>query len=295
MQSFYVWANYLWKTWAPLKLSPMYSTLIDFAPWSAPFLLSAVTVLGITALLLWRRRSWPGILGLWICYLLCLVPMLGLTEHPHFACDRYSFVVSIFYSVLLSAAVLKLLHRFSHPAIPGTVCAALLLTFSLLSYRQCEVWRGDRQLLPHIIATLGDHPACAKVEWLYGTTLVRQGEQRQAEQAFRNSIRADANYARAYVNLADVLMDQKKSGEAIATYRQAVNLAPDNAQAREGLAVALGTEQRFDEAAAEFREVLRRNTNNANAWQNLAITVHQLGQTNLSREYYARAQQIRRQ
>jgi hypothetical protein len=295
MQSFYVWANYLWKTWVPLKLTPMYATLISFNPWSAPFLLSAAAVLGISALLLWRRRSWPGVLGLWICYLLWLVPTLGLTEHPHFACDRYSFVVGILWSVLLSAAALKLLPKFSHPAIPGTACAGLLLTFSLLSYRQCQVWRSDAQLLPHIITRLENHPARAKVEWLYGTTLSRQREWPKAEQAFRNSIRADDHYALAYVHLADVLMDQGKSSEAISTYERALELAPDKADARQGLAIALGTENRLDEAATQFREVLRRDTNNASAWQNLALTVHRLGQTNLSREYLARAQQIRRE
>ena len=294
MQSFYVWANYLLKTVWPSELTPMPAALISFNPWSGAFLLSAAAVLGVSVLLFLRRRVWPGVAGLWLCYLICLGPLLGLTEHPHFACDRYSFVISVFFSVLLGAAALKFLPRFSHPAIPAFACVGLLLGLAMLSHRQSLVWRANHRLLPHIIAHLGQHPARAKVQWLYGTTRVLQRDWAGAEMAFRQAAQANPNYAEPHAHLGDALLDQGRPGEAIREFRRAVELDPAHATARQGLGIALGMEKRFDEAVDEFRELLRRDEHNANAWRNLGLTVQQLGQTNLSHEYFARAGQIHR-
>src|SRR5665213_620791 len=52
-QSAYISAYYVWKPWWPTHLSPLYDTLVDFDPLSAPFLLSmaAVAVASIGAVL----------------------------------------------------------------------------------------------------------------------------------------------------------------------------------------------------------------------------------------------------
>jgi hypothetical protein len=88
MQAFYVWAYYVWKPWLPFHLSPIYATLVQFNPNTWPFWLSAGFVAGATMLFLRRWRQWPWALALWASHLVLLAPMLGLTEHPHCACDR---------------------------------------------------------------------------------------------------------------------------------------------------------------------------------------------------------------
>ena len=80
MQASYIWAYYLWKPWAPLHLSPVYTNLLSFNPLSAPFLASAGLVAGLTAFLWRKRRQWPWALGLWICHLVLLLPALEFTR-----------------------------------------------------------------------------------------------------------------------------------------------------------------------------------------------------------------------
>ena len=107
MQACYVWGYFLWKPWAPFGLSPVYTTLVEFNPMGWPFWLSAALVAGATVWLACEWRQWPGALALWAAYLVLLVPVLGLTEHPHYPSDRYSYIPAMLWSVLLSAALLK--------------------------------------------------------------------------------------------------------------------------------------------------------------------------------------------
>src|SRR5205814_8162215 len=93
--------------WVPLDLSPVYTTLVRVKSGGGRFWLSVIEVLGLSGLLIWQRKRWPAGLALWVCHLALLVPVLGLTEHPHSPCDRYSYLVNVLWSVLIAAGLLK--------------------------------------------------------------------------------------------------------------------------------------------------------------------------------------------
>lgn len=295
MQAFYVWGYYIWKQLFPFNLSPTYTTLDEFNPWAAPFLLSALGVAGATAALLWKGRARPGLLALWLCYLALLVPVLGLTEHPHRAYDRYSYLVAILGSLLLSVAFVRVWNVRATRRFAFAMAAAMLVLCGAASVAQCRIWTSNHTLLPHIIAQLGDDPARAPQDLVYGVILMREGHLPEAEHSFRNAIRFNPKYVDAYANLGDVFMDQDKAAEAVPNYRRALELDPRDLHARQGLAVALGSLQQYEEAVPHFKEVLRIDPNNANAMHNLALTVAKLGQTNLARAYYARGKQLRQE
>src|SRR6185436_14192713 len=107
MQGFYVWAWFLWKMVLPLNLSPLYTNLLKVDPAGATFVLSLLLIVAVSVWFVWRRKRWPGALAAWVAYLVILVPMLGLTEHPHFPSDRYSLLPAIAISVGISLALLK--------------------------------------------------------------------------------------------------------------------------------------------------------------------------------------------
>src|SRR5712691_814968 len=66
---------YLWKTVAPVSLSPLYERGV-VNPWATPFLLSYGGVLTITALALACRRRAPGLPAAWLAYVVTLLPVL---------------------------------------------------------------------------------------------------------------------------------------------------------------------------------------------------------------------------
>lgn len=168
MQSCYIWTYYLWKPWAPVRLAPVYTSLISFNLYAAPFLASAGLVVALTAFLVWQRRRWPCALALWICHLTLLAPAIGLTEHPHYPSDRYSYVQGVLWSVLLAAGLLHLRPRPTLFVTCATVLATLVALTGFLSLRQMRIWHDSVRLFECTLSALGDHPYRADLHWRLG-------------------------------------------------------------------------------------------------------------------------------
>src|SRR5438128_5632625 len=73
--SMYGVSFYLWKTVAPVNLSPLYELPPTVNPWAPPFLLSSDLVLAITAIVLAFRRRVPGLPAAWVAYTVALSPV----------------------------------------------------------------------------------------------------------------------------------------------------------------------------------------------------------------------------
>ena len=77
VQTVYGLIFYLWKTLLPLDLSPLYE-MERLALFEWRFILSAVVLVAITALLFASRRRWPWALACWVFYGVILLPYAGV-------------------------------------------------------------------------------------------------------------------------------------------------------------------------------------------------------------------------
>src|SRR6266700_5914769 len=103
---------YLWKMVVPLNLSPLYPLSPIVNPWAMPFVLSYTTVLAITAIALALRRRVPGPRAAWSAYVVVLLPVLGIFQSgPQIAADRYTYLASLGWAILVSAGVLSYWRR----------------------------------------------------------------------------------------------------------------------------------------------------------------------------------------
>lgn len=236
MQAFYVWLYYVWKPLVPFGLAPHYTTLIDFHRWGLPFVFSVFGVIGISFIALWKARQWPAFAVSWLCHLILLVPMLGLTEIYHVAGDRYSYGVSILFSVWLAAGLLKIREhsRWVKPVYFTVlvVCAFL----AVLTIRQLKVWKNSIALYSHTLRRVGD---------------VRFSEY-------------------LHSRLADALYRDGRLNEALDHYSTALRLNPALPEANEGMANALSASKRIPEAIKYYRAALAANPNLPAALNNLA-------------------------
>ena len=107
-QAGYIWAYFAWKPLVPLHLAPVYTTLVSFRPSDALFVASVLGVGLVTVWLFFLRRRMPGLFALWLFHLVLLVPVLGLTEHPHYANDRYGHLPALLWSIALAVGVVQL-------------------------------------------------------------------------------------------------------------------------------------------------------------------------------------------
>jgi len=259
MQAFYLWAYYVWKSLLPLDLGPFYTTLLGNRPFAPAFTASALAVLGVSGLLFARRRVWPAAFALWLAHLGLLVPMLGLTERPHYPHDRYAIVNGVLIALATAACLWSARGR---PWRRSALAAgALLVGLCVLgSLRQVRVWENDfvffEELLRRVPATSHYRTvALLKV----GNAHADAGDDAKAEARYREALAlsSDTTFVQLPFNFGNTLSRQGKWAEAEAAYAQAVALAPRHLGARNNYGIALTQLGKLEAACAQFKEALR--------------------------------------
>ncbi len=170
MQAAYAWIYYIWVPFWPVRLTPVNPVLVDFDPWSAPFVTSALALVIFTLLC----SAWPAArrtLGpFWLAHLCVLAPLIGLVEHPYYPCDRYSAFPQ---GVLTAALVMGLVQWQRVPYRRLALAAGLVAGSGLgvLSVRQTEIWRDTPALFQRIADGLS--PAASPLMYFQRPALVR--------------------------------------------------------------------------------------------------------------------------
>ena len=252
MQAFYIWAYYAWRPLLPFNLSPVYTTLVSFDPFSTPFLASAGWVSAVTLWLVWKRRQWPTLLASWICYLVLLVPVLGLTEHPHYPSDRYSLVVGILWSLLAAGGLAKWTHP---PAQRWAAILAVSLVTALcawLTVRQIGIWKDSPTLFTHMIRELGDDPYRADIYWRLGVARLNQGQRAEAINSFRQVLEIDPHEVIAHHYLAQIAFNDGNYEVARQHYAEVLRTDKHNAEVHRLYAECCFQTARWDEAQIYF-------------------------------------------
>src|SRR5437016_1102153 len=148
--SVYGLSFYLWKTVAPVNLSPLYELPPTVNQWAPQLLPSYGLVVAITALVLALRRPLPGLLAAWVAYVVVLLPVLGIFQSgPQIAADRYTYLASLGWALLAGAGLLSASRR--HPVLSTGLALVLLVGLGSLTWSQAQVWHDSEKLWSHAI------------------------------------------------------------------------------------------------------------------------------------------------
>jgi tetratricopeptide (TPR) repeat protein len=192
MQACYVVGYYAWKPWSPTALAPAYPTLHAFEPLSWVFVASALALVVVTAAAFLLRRRWPALAAAWICHGVVLIPVLGLSEYPHSAFDRYAHL----HGLLWAAAIAGLLAAcWPQPILRRLVTtglAAVCLCLAGLSVLQIPMWRDTLSLYEGIVDRFGKHPGRGRFDEVLGVYQLRAGRTNEAVRAFQRAVDYDA-------------------------------------------------------------------------------------------------------
>ena len=295
MQAFYVWAYFVWKPLAPFDLSPVYTTLVSFDPSGWPFVTSALFVVGLTYLLFRKRRQWPLVWALWICHLLFLIPALGLTEHPHYASDRYSYVPGILWAALLAGGLLKACHRSKMCAWAIVIVIVLTTSLATMSARQTRTWHDTVTLFEYMIAKLGDNPYRADIHLRLGGHYLELGKLDDAIVQYRQIVPFMPKNSELHNNIGILLMKRGRLDEALLELREAASLNPQAASLRKNLGEVLNRQERFEEAIVEFQEAVRLTPSDAEAHNSLGLVLIKQGQLDKAINHFQEAVKLQPQ
>lgn len=257
MQACYIWAYYLWKPLLPFHLSPFYTRLISFEAFEWEFVASFLVVGGLTALLFRQRRSWSGVWLVWLCHLCVLIPVLGLTEHPHFASDRYSYVAAVPWSVTIAVVIVRLWPRRALRTTALLVAGVVIVALGGPSASQAVVWRGTETLGLHLVAQMGDHPHRFDIYRRMSVALRDEGKAAESNAYFLKSLKGDPHAAEKSLSQARPLEDQGQSQAAFAQYLIASQLRPGLAEPRFRLGTILLADDRAADALPFLQEAVR--------------------------------------
>jgi Flp pilus assembly protein TadD len=279
---FYSFWFYPWKWLAPLRLSPLYELPDQVRLLDARFLLPALTVIAVTALLLALARRWPAGLAAWAHSAIVLVPISGVV-HAGFqlAHDRYSYLSGFGFCLLAGAAVAAVAQladarRISRPVAAVAATAGLLAVAGLgaATWQQTQIWRSGETLWS---AGIDADPECTICWNNLGYTLMVKGDHRGAEPFLRKAIALRPHRARTWNNLGSVLAATGRMEEAAVAFEHAVARGPSLADAVGNLGAAYARLGRYDEAVAQLRRALELDPTLRDARINLAYALMNQG------------------
>ncbi|HEX7938528.1 MAG TPA: hypothetical protein VF483_06010, partial [Gemmatimonadaceae bacterium] len=192
---------YLWKTLAPLNLSPIYPMPETVPLASAPYVASYITVAAILLFIVlgWRRRT--GIAAALLGFLVIVLPMLGIVQNgPQVAADRYTYHPAAALALLAGAGFAAAWRRRRELTVLGGV--TLLGTWSAMTVRQTRYWHDSESLWRHAVAVV---PYSAVAHDGFGTVLLRKDSVQAAMLEYQRAANLSPNYADAEANLAIAL------------------------------------------------------------------------------------------
>ncbi len=248
---------YLWKTVAPLNLSPMYELPVKIDPWSTPFILSNNLVLIFLVLPFALSHRLPGLLAAWLAYVVILLPVIGIVQNgPQIAADRYTYLSCLGWAIMAGAGVFYCWR----PLVRGRigqrtfvfingVAAVVVVGLGGLTWKQAQVWHDSERLWRYAISV---GPESKIAHYNLGVDMYKRGELGEAIKHLRQVLRINPAFAQAHNNLGVALFKGGKLTEASEHFCQALRLGYDKAQ--KNLTVAFARLGKGEEAVKRCGE-----------------------------------------
>ncbi len=223
-------------------------------------LVGIAVILGILGLM---RQSWSrSALFISSCFLITLLPVLGLIDNPIF---RYSLVFDHFQylaSMAPLAGAAAVLTRAAESIFPGKTMpplalgAIVLLIVGTVSWQQTGVYESQETLWTD---TLAKNPNCDTAHYNLGEALVQKGDLSGAIAQFQKALESNPNSVEACANLGTALQQAGREDEAIVQFRKAVSINPEYDVAQYDLGSASLKAGRVDEAVGALQKTLEIN------------------------------------
>jgi hypothetical protein len=250
---------YLWKTILPIDLVPLYMLDLPLDVFAPRYVVCELIVVVAAVGLLTRSRRVPAVIAVCICYTILLSPVLGLAQCGwQEVADRYSYLPSIGWAVLLGAGVSRLgrSHGARRILARATIAAGALVigTFAILTWRQCLVWQTRESLWTHAVAHgRPNHIAYYNL----GNAMAAQGRFEEAIECFHQTLQLTPAHPAAMYSMGRAYARLEKYKEATRWYREVIELQPGYVPARYNLATVLFKQGAIDETITQLEEVIR--------------------------------------
>jgi tetratricopeptide (TPR) repeat protein len=266
LQAGYGLCFYIGKSFLPIGLAPIYPIEISTGPTQLAYGASSAAAVGVTILLIVRRKQWPALSTGWVSYALLVSPVLGLVvTGRQVTADRYTYLACLPLAAILGGAFAK-----TSPARfvrLGAAAAGVLLALGILTFRQIGIWRNGRTLWEQEVRLF---PGYAEGFYFRGMALRDEKDLAGALRDFDRTLQLDPKFHRAYYVRGTLKIDLGNSAGALSDLNEFLRYDPmsEHALYHRGLAqLILGNSSA---AYSDFTLALALDPTRVEAWINRA-------------------------
>lgn len=225
--------------------------------------------------------------------------------------ERFIFLSSIGFCIILAAALLQMNKRFfankqlaksTSNSMPFTLIILLILgAYSFKTVTRNADWKNDFVLFE---ADYKNSPNSAKIKNAYGGELTTQAGKikgtpkekeylQKAEKALTEALEIYPNYKNALLILGNVKWQlHKDSKSAISLYKRTLELHPNYYEGNFNMACVLLDEDKMREAIPYFKSAISSKSNKMEAWYNLGEAYFKLGMGDSAVYYFKQAARL---
>lgn len=272
--AFIAYITYIGKMIWPLNLAVFYPYPRDLVLWQvlgALFLLIAVT-----AAVFWLMKKAPYLAMGWLWYLGILVPVIGIVQAgAQSMADRYTYISLIGIFIMMAWGIPDLLkNRPRHKEILIALSVLIILSLSVLTWKQAGYWRSSITLFEHALQITKNN------YFAHGNLAHALMEEEKFEKALSHCEQsvAIAPGALGYLCKGNAYNKLEQYQLAVENYSEAIRLKPDFAESyasRGSTYSKLGHQQ---SAVDDYNEAIRLKPKFAEAYLGRGTAYGKLGQ-----------------
>ena len=267
----------------PAGLSPIYPHPREGVSlfWGAVAAL-ALVVLTFGAMAVWRKRGY--VTTGWLMFLGMLVPMIGLVQVGYQSrADRYMhFPIVGLLIVFVWMASMWVGDKPLRRRVLGVLTIFAIVGYGSVTVRQIGFWTNSESLFHRALAVTENNFFAHEELGMYR---YGEGQLKEAEFHFRESLRLGPEAAALHSNLALILRNTGRPEDALVHAMRAVEMAPEESAVHVNLGWVLRALGRPNESAQSFDRALGLNAENVGAIYGVGVLMVEAGRTVEARSY----------
>lgn len=238
---------------------------------------ASLVIIIVSVAVMVAMKSLPYLFVGWIWYVVTILPVLGFIHFGHLAMsDHHSYLPSIGIAMMLAWGIpLLFTNERSRKKILFPTGVVVIITLSMLTWRQCHYWENSCELLNH---------ACLVTKTNYqllASALAEKGKFEDAIDNYNKAIRISPDIHLHYCGRGLAYDNLHQYQRAIDDYNHAIRLKPDYADAyflRGNSYDGLGL---YQQAIKDYNEAIRLKSNYLEAYNNRGNTYFSKGNNKL--------------
>jgi tetratricopeptide (TPR) repeat protein len=199
------------------------------------------------------------------------VPVLGLTERPHYPSDRYGHLPNIVWAVAISIGLFRVWPKRGMRAAGVAVSIFAAGLCALMSFWQTAIWKDSISLLEATLESLGSSNYRGDIASRLGSLHSKAGNLQRAGECFEIFRVTGWKSEWAHVDAATFWLQQNRLDLAQFHADEALTRSPKSFAANEVKANVLAKEGRFTEAVSFYQAALKAEPNNGKTHSNLGV------------------------